>query len=109
MTFHHKYVEEGNSKSKNNNDYSNLLCYRCGQYEDCYANEFPYTEDEAEKMKAAGPEHNPEKSAKTILIMHIVTDETPARATVEKTPMNLITIPPLATTVKTTAEVMTDA
>ena len=50
MTSHQNDSGGGNIKENKKKDHLELLCYRCGQYEEHYANEYPYIEDEAEKM-----------------------------------------------------------
>ena len=54
-------------------DRTELQCYRCGQYEEHYANEYPYMEEEAEKMKKATRGGAQKKGAMTS--MHLGGDE----------------------------------
>ena len=75
INFHQNDVKEGNSKSKNKKDCSDLLCYRCGQYKEHCANKLIYTEGKAEKMKAASTGQNLYNAANDMLSMHIGTDE----------------------------------
>ena len=53
-------------------DRTELQCYRCGQFKEHYENEYPHTEEEAERLKKAG-RGSQKKGAMTS--MHLGGDE----------------------------------